>query len=96
MLRVSSLSLPVTEPLAFLDATLLFIIQVVLAHHPDLLSPPDSTEPPISRLRLRPEHRLLDALRELHYALDSYRTLVSDDTLYPESIDFSTTDNFPF
>ena len=29
---------PVPEPLALLDATLLFLIQVLLARHPDLLA----------------------------------------------------------
>ena len=44
MLRIPEVTLPVPEPLALLDATLLFLVQVLLAHHPELLLPPDSEE----------------------------------------------------
>lgn len=92
MLRIPSVSLAIPEPLAFLDATLLFIIQVLLARHPDLLTPPDSTAPIASH-----ERRILDAVFELQYALDSYRIFVTDDTLCPECFASCTNENdIPF
>lgn len=68
-----SLVLPIPEPLALLHATALFVIQVLLAQHPELLAPPEdvgpSRPPP-----LRHAHLLLDAVRDLQYALEVYRS----------------------
>jgi hypothetical protein len=77
MLPTSHVSIPVPEPLALLDATLLFLIQVLIAQHPDLLAAPeDGTQPPAYPLRAA-RHVLL-AVREVHYALDSYRAMLPD------------------
>src|SRR5271155_5140917 len=57
MRSTSPLPLPVPEPLALLDATLLFLIQVLLAQHPDLLATldeHDDTRHPASPLRAPP------------------------------------------
>ena len=73
----SHVPIPVPEPLALLDATLLFLIQVLIAQHPDLLATPeDSTHLPAYPLRAA-RHVLL-AVREVHYALDSYRAMLPD------------------
>lgn len=77
MLRIPSVLLPMPEPVALLDATLLFIIQVLLARHPDLLAPPE-VPVPHPHPSLRAARRMLDAVRDLHYALDSYRAVIPD------------------
>ena len=77
MLRIPEVTLPVPEPLALLDATLLFLVQVLLAHHPELLLPPDLPEPRPPP-GLRAAHRMLDGVRELHHALDAYRAVMPD------------------
>ena len=46
MLRTDTISLHVPEPLALIDATLLFTVQVLLARHPELLLPPEGSTPP--------------------------------------------------
>ncbi len=72
MLRTDSISLHVPEPLALIDATLLFTVQVLLARHPELLLPP---EVPVLHPSpgLRAARCLLDGIRELHCALETYR-----------------------
>jgi hypothetical protein len=66
-----TVTLPIPEPLALLDATVLFVIQVLIAQHPDLLAPPE--EPAPATPGLRSARRILDAVRDLHIALDTYR-----------------------
>lgn len=77
MLPASSVSLPLPEPVALLDATLLFLIQVLIARHPDLLTPPD-TPSPSPAPGLRAARRILDGVRELHQALELYRLCLPD------------------
>lgn len=76
MLRSDSISLHVPEPLALIDATLLFTVQVLLARHPELLLPPEVAvlHPPPG---LRAARRLLDGIRELHRAIEAYRDLLT-------------------
>ncbi len=71
MPRTATVTLPIPEPLALLDATLLFVIQVLIAQHPDLLAPPE--EPAPRTPGLRAARRIFEAVRELHAALDGYR-----------------------
>ena len=72
MLRTDSISLHVPEPLALIEATLLFTVQVLIARHPELMLPPEVAvlHPPPG---LRAARRLLDGIRELHRALETYR-----------------------
>jgi hypothetical protein len=72
MLRTDSISLHVPEPLALIDATLLFTVQILIARHPQLLLPP---EVPVLHpsTGLRAARRLLDGIRELHRAIETYR-----------------------
>jgi hypothetical protein len=72
MLRTDSVSLHVPEPLALIDATLLFAVQVLIARHPELLLPPEVPvlHPPPG---LRAARRLLDGIRDLHRAITMYR-----------------------
>jgi len=95
MLPTSSVPLPIPEPLALLDATLLFLIQVLIAQQPDLLATleeHDDAYHPVSPLRAA-RHILL-AVREVHYALDTYRAFL------PEKPGFMSgagaDDDFPF
>lgn len=92
MLRSPAVSLPVSEPLALIDATLLFLVQVLLARHPDLYAPPESgTElrpPPGTRAA----HHVLDAVREVHNAIELYAA-AQPDTLSPGG---GTDDDIPF
>jgi hypothetical protein len=74
MPRTATVTLPVPEPLALLDATLLFVVQLLLAQHPELLDPPELPPPPTAGLRAA--RRTFEAVRELHTALDSYRAFV--------------------
>jgi hypothetical protein len=95
MLSTSSVPLPVPEPLALLDATLLFLIQVLLAQHPDLLATleeHDDTRHPASPLRAA-RHILL-AVREVHYALDTYRAFLPDKPGFMSGA--GADDDFPF
>jgi hypothetical protein len=76
MLRTPTVALPIPEPIALLDATLLFVIQVLIAQHPDLLAPPEQPAPRTPGLCAA--RRIFDAVRDLHGALDSYRTFLDD------------------
>ena len=92
MQTTPSLSMPITEPLAFLDAMLLFVIQVLISQNPDLLAPPEESMP-MSRSPpcLRAARRLNDAVRELHDALATYRATL------PETLQSSPgEDDIPF
>lgn len=84
------LSLPLPDPLTFLDATALFVIQLLLAQHPELLADPE--RPSSSFLRpLSHAHLLFTAVRELQYALEVYRAC-----LPAQAPDASPDDDFPF
>lgn len=78
------LSLPLTQPLALLDATALFVLQVLLAQHPELLVAPDELH--VAPLRpLQHAYLLLTAVRELQYALEVYRAcLPPPDRSHPD------------
>jgi hypothetical protein len=77
--------------MALLDATLLFLIQVLLAQHPDLLTDIESTEPPAPRLRAA--RRILEAVRELHHTLETYIAVLPD---APVRISDHPDDDIPF
>jgi hypothetical protein len=92
MLHRPHVSLPIAELLPLLEAALLFVIQLLIAQHPDLLAPPEEPTPggrPAAPLRAA--HRLLDAVRELNHALDSYRAILT--TISGSG---PTDDDFPF
>lgn len=94
MPRTVVLSLPIAEPIALLDATLLFLIQLFLAQHPNLLAPPES---PDTHPGLRPARRVLDAVRELHHAIESYGAMLADAPPTPlDSIAPGADDDIPF
>ena len=78
MLPTSSPPLHIHEPLALLDATLLFLIQVLIAQQPDLLAPPDEHDDTLPAYPLRAARHILLAVREVHYALDTYRAVLPD------------------
>jgi hypothetical protein len=90
MLHRPHVSLPIAELLPLLEAALLFVIQLLIAQHPDLLAPPEEPTPARPAAPLRAAHRLLDAVRELNYALDSYRAIL------PTMSGSGPTDDFPF
>jgi hypothetical protein len=92
MLHRPNVSLPVAELLPLLEAALLFVIQLLIAQHPDLLAPPEDTITARHAAPLRAAHRLLDAVRELNHALDSYRDVLPT---MPAS-GSHTDDDFPF
>jgi hypothetical protein len=76
MSRMPELTLPLPDPLALLDATALFAIQVLIAQHPELLLVPDEPPPPARP----PGHAslLLHAVRDLQYAIEVYRSCLPD------------------
>lgn len=93
MPRTANVTLPIPEPLAMLDATLLFLIQVLIAQHPELLAPPEEPAPPTPGLRAA--RRIFEAVRELHTALDSYRAFLPAD--HPRALgDERHGDDIPF
>ena len=73
MPRVPDLTLPLPDPLALLQATTLFVLQLLLAQHPELLAAPEETPTPPTRA-LGHASLLLHAVRELHYAIEVYRS----------------------
>jgi hypothetical protein len=91
MSRVPEITLPLPDPLALLDATALFVIQVLLAQHPDLLAAPEQL-PPTSRRPLGHAHLLFDAVRDLQYAIEVYRSCLPS----PAGGDGDPDDDIPF
>ncbi len=91
MPRSPQVSLPVSEPIALIDATLLFLVQVLLAKHPELYptheSEPKHRPPP----GVRAAHHILDAIREVHRAIEIYNAALPD-SLAPAG----GTDDIPF
>jgi hypothetical protein len=78
MLRRPCRPHPAPELLALLEETMLFVIQLLIARHPDLLAAPEELDPGIAEPPLRAAHRMLDALREVTEALDDYRHILGD------------------
>jgi hypothetical protein len=93
MPRTATVTLPIPEPVALLDATLLFVLQVLIAQHPDLLAPPE--EPPPRTPTLRAARRLVEAVRDLHAALDTYRAFLPSEHLRARG-DERPGDDIPF
>jgi hypothetical protein len=91
MPRSPQVSLPVSEPIALIDATLLFLVQVLLAKHPELYpkheTDAESRPPP----GVRAAHHILDAIRDVHHAIELYNAALPD-TLSPSG----GADDFPF
>jgi hypothetical protein len=86
------ISLPLPDPLAFLDATVLFVIQLLIAKHPELLDAPDEASPSSAsflRAATHP-HLLFTAVRELQYAIEVYRACL------PARAAALGADDFPF
>lgn len=78
MLRSPVVSFPVSEPLALIDATLLFLVQVLLARHPELYAPPESTTEPRPPPGTRAARHIIDAVREVHNAIELYTAALPD------------------
>jgi hypothetical protein len=85
-------SVPVSEPLALIDATLLFLVQVLLAEHPDLCASPDSGTEHRPPPGTRAAHHIIDAVREVHNAIELYNATLPD-TISPGGTD---DEDFPF
>jgi hypothetical protein len=92
MLRTPHVSLPVPEPLALIDATLLFLVQVLLAKHPHLYAPPEEAAEALPPPGIRAARHILDAVREVHHALESYRAFLPDTLAITDGND----DDIPF
>lgn len=93
MVRTPTVALPIPEPIALLEATLLLVIQVLITQHPDLLAPPE--EPAPRTPGLSAARRIFEAVRELHVALDTYRVFLPD--THPLALsDDHANDDFPF
>lgn len=91
MLRSPVVSFPVSEPLALIDATLLFLVQVLLARHPELYAPPESTTEPRPPPGTRAARHIIDAVREVHNAIELYTAAL------PNTISSGTAhDEIPF
>jgi hypothetical protein len=64
---------PPPQLLVLLEETMLSVIQLLIARHPDLLAAPEELDRLVAEPPLRAAHRILDALRETAQALDAYR-----------------------
>jgi len=82
MPRSSQISLPVSEPIALIDATLLFLVQVLLAKHPELYPTHETEAEPRPPPGVRAAHHILEAIREVHHAIEVYNAVLPD-TLSP-------------
>lgn len=91
MPRSPQVSLPVSEPIALIDATLLFLVQVLLAKHPDLYPIHETEAVPRPPPGTRAAHHILDAIREVHRAIEIYNAALPD-SLSPGG----GTDDIPF
>ena len=94
MARPAAVTLPLPEPIALLDATLLFLVQVLIARHPQLLAPPEEHAPPTPGLRAA--RRIFEAVRDLHTALGAYRAFLPADHPLALGDDLPDDDNIPF
>lgn len=95
MLQPVPVALRLPDPLALIDATLTFTVQVLIAAHPELLLPP---EVPILRPLpgLRAARHVLAAIRELHHALESYQAIAADSRASVASSEPCRADDIPF
>ena len=91
MPRSPHISLPISEPIALIDATLLFLVQGLLAKHPELYPTHETEAQPRSPPGVRAAHHILDAIREVHHAIEIYNAALPD-TLSPSG----GTDDIPF
>jgi hypothetical protein len=82
MPRSTHVSLPVSEPIALIDATLIFLVQVLLAKHPELYPTHETEAQPRPPPGVRAAHHILDAIREVHHAIEIYNAALPD-TLSP-------------
>ena len=89
--------LPVTpvlcDPFALIDATAHFVIQLLIAKHPEMLLPHDDQHPLRFRI-IHPPQLLFDAVRELQYAIEVYRACLPDPAVGGSDPDLD--DDFPF
>ena len=95
MLQPVTVSLHLPDPLALIDATLTFTVQLLIAQHPELLLPPEVPllRPPAGLCAAR---HLLAAIKELHYVLETYQALAIDNDACPTGIGPVGADDFPF
>lgn len=74
MPRSPKVSLPIADPISLVDATLLFLVQVLLANHPELAE--DDDDEPRPPPTLRAARHILGAIREVHYAIETYNAFL--------------------
>lgn len=97
MLHTSSVSLPIADPLALIDTTLVFIIQMLIARHPELLGSHSARAPCRSIPMIRSVSDVFDAVCALQYELDAYAILVPDDVFSPQDATWHVdNDGIPF
>jgi hypothetical protein len=90
MPRSPRVYLPIADPIALIDATLLFLIQVLIAKHPDLLAAPEEdTRPPPGT---RAARHILEAIREVHRAIETYSAFLPNSL----SVGNDNDDGIPF
>jgi hypothetical protein len=77
MPRTPCRSHPVPSIPVLLEETMLSVIQLLIARHPELLAAPEELDPLVATPPLRAAHRILDAVREVTEALDDYRDLLA-------------------
>jgi hypothetical protein len=76
MLHLPGRHHPVPLTRGLLEETMLSMIQLLIARHPELLAAPEELDPLVATPPLHAAHRILDALREVTEALDDYRNVL--------------------
>lgn len=71
-------SRPAPELMLLLEETMLLAIQRLIARHPDLLAAPEEVDTIAASPALRAAQGVLDAVRELTYALERYCAAMHD------------------
>ncbi|MGK3975501.1 hypothetical protein WMF38_27820 [Sorangium sp. So ce118] len=71
---------------------LLFLVQVLLARHPELYAPPESGTEPRPPPGTRATHHIINAIREVHNAIEIYSAALPD-TMSPGG---AADDEIPF
>ncbi len=76
--REQSIMLKVSKPLSLITAALDFTSQVMIARHPDVLDAPEEVRERRCPAPERAARNIIEAINNLYYAVEIYRTAFAD------------------